>query len=50
MFCIFQSFDKPLLSMFSATWLNWFCSTTYAEIPVAVVENEIWVADATVFS
>jgi len=50
MFCIVQSFDKPLPSLFSATYPGWFCSTTYAEIPVAVVENEIWVADATVFS
>jgi len=29
----------------SATCPDWFCSTSYAEIPVPVVESEIRVAD-----
>jgi len=29
---------------YSAVWSDWFCSTSYAEIPVAVVESEIRVA------
>ena len=30
---------------YSATWPDWFCSTSYAEIPVVVIESEIRVAD-----
>jgi len=41
---IFPSFDAPLLlSLFSN---RWFCSTSYAEMTVVVVEGEMQVAVA----
>ena len=38
---IFPSSDTVLLSIYSAPWPDWFCSTSYAaKILVAVVESE----------
>ena len=45
---IFPSFDTQAhccCSFHSATCPDWFCSTFYVEIPVAIVESEIQVGD-----
>jgi len=36
---------QSVFPSYPATCPDWFCSTSYAEIRVAVTESEIWVAD-----